>query len=103
MQQNNLKFWIDINLSPAMAKWLQKDFNVSAISFKDLHFETEKDIVVFRKAANRINTIIITIKDIDFKNLADHINSSHKILYLNFGNVSNKILKEIVYKTFKEV
>jgi predicted nuclease of predicted toxin-antitoxin system len=43
MQQNNLEFWIDLNLPPAMAKWLQEDFQVSAKSFKDLNFEMEED------------------------------------------------------------
>ena len=71
MQQNNLEFWIGLNLPSVMAKWLQEDFKVSAKSFKELNFEMEEDISVFRKAANRINTIVITTKDIDFKNLGN--------------------------------
>jgi predicted nuclease of predicted toxin-antitoxin system len=103
MQQNNLEFWIDLNLPPVMAKWLQEDFQVSAKSFKDLTFEMEEDIVVFRKAASRINTIVITTKDIDFKNLVNDNSTPPKILYLNVGNISNKMLKEIIYKSFTEV
>jgi predicted nuclease of predicted toxin-antitoxin system len=103
MQPNNLEFWIDLNLPPAMAKWLQEDFQVSAKSFKELNFETEEDISIFKQASNRINTIVITTKDIDFKNLVNDINSPPKILYLNVGNISNKMLKEIIYKSFKEV
>lgn len=86
-----------------MAKWLREDFQVSAKSFKELNFETEEDISVFRKAANRINTIVITRKDIDFKNLVNSNSTPPKILYLNVGNISNKMLKEIIYKSFKEV
>jgi predicted nuclease of predicted toxin-antitoxin system len=103
MQQNNLEFWIDLNLPPVMAKWLQEDFQVSAKSFKELNFETEEDILVFRKAATRINTIVITTKDIDFKNLVNDSSTPPKILYLNVGNISNKMLKEIIYKSFAEV
>jgi predicted nuclease of predicted toxin-antitoxin system len=60
-------------------------------------------IVVFRKAASRINTIVITTKDIDFKNLVNDNSTPPKILYLNVGNISNKMLKEIIYKSFTEV
>jgi predicted nuclease of predicted toxin-antitoxin system len=103
MQQNNLEFWIDVNPPPVMAEWIKKDFGVSAKSFKELNFDTEKDIVVFTNAAKKFNTIIITTKDIDFKNLGENISSQPKILHLNVGNVSNKTLKEIIYKSFKEV
>lgn len=103
MQQNNLEFWIDVNLPPVMAEWIKKDFGVAAKSFKELNFGTEKDIVVFTKAAKKFNAIVITTKDIDFKNLAEDISIHPKILYLNVGNVSNKMLKEIVYTSFKEV
>ncbi len=103
MQQNNLEFWIDVNLPPAMAKWIQEDFGISAKSFKELNFDTEKDVIVFTIAAKKFNTIIITTKDIDFKNLAEELSIHPRILYLNLGNISNKILKEIVYKSLKEV
>lgn len=63
----------------------------------------QRDNLEFTSAAKQINTIIITTKDIDFKNLAENISIQPKILYLNVGNVSNKILKEIIYKSFKEV
>ena len=103
MQINNLEFWIDLNLPPVMAKWIKEDFNVTAKSFKELNFETEEDISVFRKAANKINIVVITTKDIDFKNLVNDSVSPPKVLYLNMGNISNKMLKEIVYKHFKDV
>lgn len=103
MQQNNLEFWIDVNLPPAMAGWIQEDFGIPAKSFKELNFDTEQDVVVFTKAAKRLNTIVITTKDIDFKNLAEEMSIHPKILYLNIGNVSNKMLKEIIYKSLKNV
>ncbi|HEY5462135.1 MAG TPA: DUF5615 family PIN-like protein [Hanamia sp.] len=103
MQQNNLEFWIDVNLPSEMAQWIEKDFGISAKSFNELNFGTEKDIVVFTNAAKRFNTVVITTKDIDFKNLAQEIGIRPRILYLNIGNISNKFLKEIVYKSFKEI
>ena len=103
MPRNNLEFWIDVNLPPMMADWINKDFGISAKSFKELNFKTEKDITVFTIASKRFNTIVITTKDVDFKNLSEEVSLHPKILYLNVGNISNKILKEIVYKSLKEV
>lgn len=101
--QHNLEFWIDNNLPPKMAVWLREDFNVLAKSFQELGFQSTEDIEIFRAAASRINTIIITTKDVDFVNLSNDIGSPPKILFLNIGNLSNKKLKEIIYKSFKEV
>jgi predicted nuclease of predicted toxin-antitoxin system len=103
MPQNNMEFWIDVNLPPVMAKWIQEDFGLAAKSFKELNFETAQDAVVFNIAARRLNTIVITTKDIDFKILSEQIDIRPKILYLNVGNISNKMLKEIFYKSIKEV
>jgi predicted nuclease of predicted toxin-antitoxin system len=99
MQQNNLEFWIDVNLPPIMAVWIRKDFGVSAKSFNELNFDTEKDVTVFTRAVQRFNTIVITTKDVDFKNLSEEIIPGPRILYVNVGNISNKALKEVVYKS----
>ncbi len=102
MQQNNLEFWIDVNLPPVMAVWLRNDFGVSAKSFNELNLGTEKDIAVFTSAVKRFNTVVITTKDVDFKNLSEEI-PGPRILYLNVGNISNKGLKEIIYKSLEKV
>ena len=103
MHQNNLEFWVDVNLPPVMAIWIQDDFGIAAKSFKELNFNTEQDVVVFTAAAKRLNTIVITTKDVDFKDLSEEMTVHPKILYLNIGNVSNKMLKEIIYKSLKDV
>lgn len=64
MQQNSLEFWIDVNLPPVMATWIQEDFGIVAKSFKELNFDCEQDVIVFNIAA----------KDIDFKILSEQIN-----------------------------
>ncbi len=101
--QPDLEFWIDNNLPPKMAKWLIDDFNVSAKSFLELGFQTMDDKEVFKLATIKINTIIITTKDIDFIKLSNLEIKTPKILYLNVGNISNKKLKIIIYKSFKDV
>ncbi len=69
MQHQNLEFWIDNILPPKMATWLEKDFKVVAKSFQELGFQSTEDREVFRIASRRINTVIITTKDVDFINL----------------------------------
>lgn len=103
MQEYKLEFWIDMNLPPAMAKWLIEDFNVAAKSFKELHFEKADDSIVFKTAANKIGIVVITTKDIDFRYLSKEFGSPPKILYFNIRNVSNKVLKEIIYKHFTSI
>ena len=103
MQPENLEFWIDLNLPPSMAIWLREDFHVKAFSFKDMGFDTKPDIEVFHLAASQKNIIVITTKDFDFIGHSDTFGHPPKILYVNVGNISNKELKVIVYKSFTEV
>ena len=102
MQPENIEFWIDMNLPPKMAAWLKEGFQVSAKSFAELGYSEAEDAVVYLAAAKSGNTIIITTKDIDFINLQNDIGHPPKILYLNVGNISNKQLKEIINRHFKE-
>lgn len=103
MRLDEIEFWIDLNLPPKMVNWLRDEFNVAAKSFKELGFEVTEDAVIYKIAAQKSTIIIITTKDIDFINLQKDLGSPPKILYLNVGNISNKQLKEIIQKNFKEV
>jgi predicted nuclease of predicted toxin-antitoxin system len=40
---------------------------------------------------------------LNFKNLSEEIFPAPRILYLNLGNISNKALKQIIYKSLEKV
>ena len=103
MQPDTSEFWIDLNLPPHMAMWLREDFDVDAKSFKELNFDNVSDLEVYKIAAARTNTIIITTKDIDFINFQEFIGAPPKILYINVGNISNKELKSLILNKFADI
>jgi predicted nuclease of predicted toxin-antitoxin system len=103
MPHDTFEFWIDLNLPPKMAVWLTENFNVTAKSFKELHFEITPDAEVYKIAAKHRNIVVITTKDVDFKNLQSVIGSPPKILYLNTGNITNENLKKLILAKFSVV
>jgi predicted nuclease of predicted toxin-antitoxin system len=103
MLYEQLEFWIDLNLPPILATWIKDEFNVPAKSFQELGFATTPDTEVFKLARAKSNIIVITTRDYDFVSLAEEIGSPPKILYLNTGNISNKELKKIILRSFKNV
>ena len=103
MPPDKFEFWIDLNLPPKMAEWLIENFSVVAKSFKELHFEITPDTEIYKIAAKHSNIIVITTKDVDFKNLQSAIGSPPKILYLNTGNITNENLKKLILTKFGEV
>jgi predicted nuclease of predicted toxin-antitoxin system len=58
MQPEDIEFWIDLNLPPKMATWLNEGFHVLAKSFAELGFGETPDAVVYKTAAKNSNTII---------------------------------------------
>ena len=43
MQLNEIELWLDMQLSPAIAKWIESKFSIKAISSYDLFINEEKD------------------------------------------------------------
>ena len=68
---------------------LTADFEVTAKSFRAFNFENTPDIEVYKIAASKLNTIIITFKDVDFIDYQNKAGAPPKILFLNVGNISN--------------
>jgi predicted nuclease of predicted toxin-antitoxin system len=52
-------FWIDAQLSPALARWLSDTFGVTAYAVRDLGFRAAKDLPIFH-AARQAGAVIMS-------------------------------------------
>jgi len=91
-----MKIWIDAQLSPAIAKWINVNFDAEASAVRDLDLRDAEDEEIFIEA-KREKAIVMT-KDSDFALLLDRFGSPPKIIWLTCGNTSNANLKEILTK-----
>jgi predicted nuclease of predicted toxin-antitoxin system len=87
--------WIDAQLSPAIAAWINGNFlAVKAFAVRDLSLRDAGDEEIFL-AAKKADAVVIT-KDRDFVDLLDRLKAPPKIIWLTCGNTSNARLKEIL-------
>lgn len=93
-----MKIWIDAQLSPAIATWINHTFsNMEAASVRTLGLRDASDHEIFRKA--REKKVVIMSKDRDFLNLIQQYGSPPKFIWITCGNTSNEKMKEILYTT----
>ena len=95
-----MKIWIDAQLSPAMAQWIYKEFQVDAFALRDLGLREAKDYEIFNSARKQ-NAIVMT-KDIDFIHLREQLGTPPQVIWLTCGNTSNQRLKQILSKTLPQ-
>ncbi|MBC7866906.1 MAG: DUF5615 family PIN-like protein [Gloeobacteraceae cyanobacterium ES-bin-316] len=98
MQHNKIELWLDMQLSPALAKWIQVTIGISALSSYDLFLNNEKDEIIFLSAKSKANVILLS-KDHDFVDLLDRLQPPPKLIWLTMGNCSNDQMKKILEKT----
>ncbi len=101
MQHEKPLIWTDTNISPAITKWLNERFNVTAVSFYKLNFHTATDYTIFIKAKEE-NAIFIT-KDKDYKALISTFKSPPFIIFIKGGNLSNPELKKNIGEIFSKM
>jgi predicted nuclease of predicted toxin-antitoxin system len=92
--------WLDANISPAIALWLNDNFEFECKSCYILNLHKEKDITIYQ-LAKEANVIFIT-KNRDFVELQAIHKVPPKIILLNSGNVRNADLKNILQKTIQK-
>lgn len=85
--------WLDAQLSPALAPWLESRFGLTARAVRDLGLRDAKDQAIF-VAARAAGAIVIT-KDQDFSALLARFGPPPQVLWLTCGNTSNARLREI--------
>ncbi|MGI9056450.1 MAG: DUF5615 family PIN-like protein [Pyrinomonadaceae bacterium] len=94
-----MTIWIDAQLSPAIAVWINRNFTVNAVAVRDLNLRDAEDIEIFLAAKNA-NAVVMT-KDSDFLLLLDRFGTPPQVIWLTCGNTSNARLKEILTATLK--
>lgn len=92
-----MTIWIDAQMSPAIAAWVNANFAVNAVAIRDLGLRDSEDEEIFQ-AARRENAIVMT-KDNDFVLLLDRLGVPPQVIWVTCGNTSNARLKEILTNT----
>ena len=93
-------FWIDAQLSPALARWISETFGVVAHAVRDLGLREAKDLVIFHAA--REAAAVVMSKDSDFVLLLERFGPPPQVLWVTCGNTSNARMRDILLKSFPE-
>jgi len=92
--------WVDAQLSPALAPWLEDQFGVEAFSARYLNLVDAKDPQIF-SAARDANVVVLT-KDSDFVLLQERFGAPPAIMWVRCGNTSNAYLRSVLQRTFDD-
>lgn len=92
-----MNIWIDAQLPPTLANWMSSNFDITAISLKELSLRDAKDIEIFEAA--RISNAIIMRKDSDFIDLVCRLGTPPQVLWITCGNVTNRNLRQLLTAT----
>ena len=86
-----LEIWLDVNISPVIAKWMAEYTGFSVKSSYSLGFQTLDDLAIYKKAKEN-EFIILVSKDTDFPEMITRLGAPPKLIYLKFGNCDNQSL-----------
>ena len=89
--------WIDAQLSPVLAPWLEDTFGLTAHAVRNLGFLTASDEEIYQAARDE-NAVVLT-KDHDFVTLLNRKGPPPRVLWLTCGNTSNPRLLDILGRT----
>lgn len=94
-----MKFWIDAQLSPALAPWLRDTFAVRAFSVQRLGLRDASDERIFFAA--RAEKAVMITKDQDFVRLLERLGPPPKVIWITCGNISNALMRDILLQDFE--
>ena len=86
--------WLDAQLSPALATWIQATFGVEARALRDVGLRDATDREIFRQA-QEAGAIVMT-KDSDFVTMHDQYGAPPQVIWLTCGNTSNRYLRTLL-------
>ena len=90
-----MKLWIDAQLSPAIAAWINRTFDdIEAESVRALGLLDATDKEIFEKAKKA--DVVVMSKDDDFIQLIEQLGTPPKLIWVTCGNTSNARMRKIL-------
>ena len=101
MTDRTVVVWLDAQLSPALARWLQVDLGIAALPIRELGLRDAEDPIIF--AAARTAGAVVLTKDYDFVQLLERFGPPPQIVWLTCGNTSNAHLRDLLQVAWPRV
>lgn len=95
-----MTLWLDAQLPPHLAIWIQQTFSINAIALRDIGLRDATDNAIF-DAAKIANAVLIS-KDSDFVEIVMRHGTPPKLIWLTCGNVSNAALETLFNAKLRE-
>lgn len=95
-----MNIWLDAQLPPSLALWLNSTFGVQAVPVRDLGLRDEEDSKLFKAA--RAAEVVLMTKDSDFLVLLERHGPPPQVVWLTSGNTSNEHLRQILQSAFPQ-
>lgn len=95
-----MTIWVDAQISPKIAEWIEQNFSIQAIHVRDLGLREAEDPEIFFAA--RGNSAVVMTKDSDFLTLLDRFGAPPQAIWITCGNTSNARLREILQNTLSQ-
>ncbi|WP_299289915.1 DUF5615 family PIN-like protein [uncultured Mucilaginibacter sp.] len=97
MLPDNWEIWLDVQISPIIAKWMAEDTGLNVKSSFALGFKSMTDQAIYQQAKVYGNVILIS-KDTDFVEIVNRLGSPPKLINLKIGNCDNRKLWQFLQK-----
>ncbi|HWB92705.1 MAG TPA: DUF5615 family PIN-like protein [Puia sp.] len=95
--QPDWEIWLDTNISPVIAKWMNEETGIKVKSSYSLSLHNLADLDIYQRARAQGNVILLS-KDADFPELISRLGSPPKLISLRIGNCDNRILWDFLRK-----
>jgi predicted nuclease of predicted toxin-antitoxin system len=89
-----LRVWVDAQLPPQLARWLNAVPGVEATHIFDVGFLGAADVEIF-EAARQAGAVVIT-KDVDFVELLERNGPPPQVVWITAGNATNAVLRRLL-------
>lgn len=99
-----MTIWIDAQLSPALADWIDRRYeDLQATPVRAVGLRDAEDEESFRAAreATAAGGMVVMRKDSDFLNLLERHGPPPKVIWLTCGNTSNRRMREILKRRLR--